>query len=199
MVKLAEFRRTLAYPLIKPIARFLSHTPITPNIITCSGFLLTLVAASLIITRNLLPAGAIVIVAGLFDMFDGALARHINRVTRFGAILDSTIDRLSEAALFISVLAIHAYDQSFAGVLLASAALIGSMMVSYIRSAAEGKGIECQVGLFTRPERVIVLALGLLLNPLTGNSLFIGLFIIALLSFFTAGQRLFYTWQRTKN
>jgi CDP-diacylglycerol--glycerol-3-phosphate 3-phosphatidyltransferase len=138
-----------------------------------------------------------VLIAGFFDMLDGALARRTNQATRFGAILDSTLDRLSEAVLLIGILVLYAGEQSTTGILLAGVALIGSLLVSYIRARAEALGLECQVGLFTRAERVVVLALGLLLNQID-NALIIALAIIVAFSFFTAGQRLLYVWKQTK-
>ena len=197
MAKLSEVRKALAYRFTEPIARFLSKTPITPSTITWFGFLLNVGAAILIITEHLLVAGLVVLIAGFLDMLDGALARHTNQVTRFGAVLDSTLDRLSEAVLLIGILVLYAGEQSITGILLVSVALIGSLLVSYIRARAEALGIECQVGLFTRAERVIVLVLGLLLNQID-NALIIALAIIVVFSFFTAGQRLLYVRKQTK-
>ena len=138
-----------------------------------------------------------VLAAGFFDMLDGALARYTNKVTRFGAVLDSTLDRLSEAVLLLGILVLYAREQSVALILLVGAALIGSLLVSYIRERAEALGLECQVGFFTRPERVVVLALGLLLNQFF-EALAIALAIVVVLSFFTVGHRLIHVWQQTK-
>ena len=197
MAKLSEVRKVLAYRFTEPLVRFLSRTPITPSTITWLGFLLTIGAAALIITGHLLVAGIVVLIASFFDMLDGALARHINQVTRFGAVLDSTLDRLSEAVLLLSILVIYAREQSVTGILLVGAALIGSLLVSYIRARAEALDLECQVGLFTRTERVIVLVLGLLLSHID-KALIITLAVIAVFSLFTAGQRLLYVWKQTK-
>ena len=193
MAKLSPVRNAVAHYLTRPAVRFLARTPITPSTITWFGFLLALGAASLIITGHLFAAGFVVLIAGFFDILDGALARHTNRVTHFGAVLDSTLDRLSEAVLLLGILVLYTSTQSFIGILLVGIALLGSQLVSYIRARAEALGMECQVGLFTRAERVIVLALGLWLNQLV-----IALGIIVVFSFFTAGQRLLYVWQRTK-
>jgi len=197
MAKLSEVRKALAYRLTEPVVRFLSRTPITPSAITWFGFLLTAGAAALIITGHLLVAGLVVLIAGFFDMLDGALARHTNQATRFGAVLDSTLDRLSEAVLLLGILVIYAEEQSITGILLVSVALVGSLLVSYTRARAEALGLECQVGLFTRTERVIVLALGLLLNQID-NALIIALAIIVVFSFITVAQRLLYIWHQTK-
>ena len=198
MAKLSEVRKALAYHFTEPVVRFLSKTPITPSTITWFGFLLAVSAAALIVKGHLLTAGFVVLIAGFFDMLDGALARCTNQTTRFGAILDSTLDRLSEAVLLLSILVLYAGEQSITGILLVSVALVGSLLVSYIRARAEALGLECEVGLFTRTERVIVLVLGLLLNQID-NALIIALAIITAFSFFTAGQRLVYTWKQTKN
>jgi len=197
MAKLSEVRKALAYRFTEPVVRFLSRTPITPSAITWFGFLLTVVAAALIIKEHLLAAGLVVLIAGFFDILDGALARHTNQTTRFGAVLDSTLDRLSEAVLLLGILVLYAGEQSITGILLVGFALIGSLLVSYVRARAEALGLECQVGLFTRAERVIVLALGLLLNQIS-CALIIALAIIVMFSFFTVGQRLLYVWQQTK-
>ena len=197
MAKLVEYRKALAYRLTEPVARLLSGTPITPNIVTWFGFLLAVGAAVLIITGHLFIAGLVVLAAGFFDILDGTLARHINRSSRFGAILDSTLDRLSEAVLLIGIMVVYAGEQSMVGIVLAAAALIGSVLVSYTRARAEALGLDCQVGILTRAERVIILVLGLLLNDID-NALIIALAVIATFSFFTAGQRLFHVWKNTK-
>jgi CDP-diacylglycerol--glycerol-3-phosphate 3-phosphatidyltransferase len=156
------------------------------------GFLLAVGAAALIVTGHLFAAGFVVLFAGFFDMLDGALARYTNQTTCFGAVLDSILDRLSEAVLLVGIL-LYVSDQSSVAVLLVFLALFGSLLVSYIRARAEALDLECQVGLFTRAERVIVLALGLLLNQIV-----IALAIIVVFSFFTFGQRLIYVWQQTR-
>jgi CDP-diacylglycerol--glycerol-3-phosphate 3-phosphatidyltransferase len=165
--------------------------------------LLAVGAAALIITGHLFAAGFVVLFAGFFDMLDGALARHTNQTTRFGAVLDSILDRLSEAVLLLGILVLFLLVEELSvlftllakewSILLVCLALSGSLLVSYIRARAEALGLECQVGLFTRTERVIVLALGLWLNQVV-----IALAIIVVFSFFTIGQRLIYVWQQTR-
>ncbi len=199
MAKFSEVRKALAYRFTEPVVRFLSRTPITPSVITWFGFLLTAGAAALIITGHLLVAGLVVLIAGFFDILDGALARRTNQATHFGAVLDSTLDRLSEAVLLLGILVFYVRGGFIVGILLVGVALISSPLVSYIRARAEALGLECQVGLFTRAERVIVLVLGLLLSQIDYGFLFIALAIIVVFSFFTAGQRLVYVWRQTKN
>ncbi|MBN2076648.1 MAG: CDP-alcohol phosphatidyltransferase family protein [Dehalococcoidales bacterium] len=194
--KLNEFRRTIASFLTPAIVRLLSRTGIAPNTITVFGFLVTLGAAALILTGNQFAAGFVVIAAGFFDMLDGSLARNTNQVTRFGGILDSTLDRLSEAALLVSILVVFGINGSIPGIWITSIALVSSMMVSYIRSRAESAGIDCEVGIFTRPERIIVLSIGLLLSGFD-NALLITLGIVSLFSVITIIQRLLHAWKLT--
>ncbi len=197
MAKLASTRKIIAGNITQPIARLLSRTPLTPNTITWLGFGITVVAGALVVTGHLLAAGIVVLVAGFFDMLDGALARLTERVTRFGAILDSTLDRLSEAVPLLSLLAVFVRGQHFAESILVGVALLGSLMVSYIRARMEGLGIECKAGLFTRPERVIVMALGLLLSRFD-YALLTALAVITFFSWFTVVERMVYAWRHMR-
>ena len=198
MANLFGVRKTVANRVTEPAVRLLARTSISPNAVTWSGFLLTIGAAALVITEHLVAAGFLVLIAGFLDILDGALARRTNRTTRFGAILDSTLDRFSEAVLLLGILVLYARDQSFAQILVVGAALVGSLLVSYIRARAEALGVECQAGLFTRTERVIVLALGLLLSQVVDYALLIALAIIVVFSFVTIVQRLIYIRQQTR-
>jgi len=204
IAKLSVVRKTVAGYLTEPVVRLLASTNISPNAITWFSFALAVGAAILITTGHLLAAGFVVLTSGFFDILDGALARGTNRTTRFGAILDSTLDRLSEAVILLGILGLillseePAVPLAFLGkewiILLVFVALLSSWSVSYIRARAEGMGIDCEVGLFTRLERVIVLVLGLWLNQIV-----IPLAIIAALSLVTVGQRLLYVGRQDKN
>jgi CDP-diacylglycerol--glycerol-3-phosphate 3-phosphatidyltransferase len=182
--------------ILIPIARFVSWTGISPNGITLIGFALTVAVAFLLAMGYFPLAGALLIVAAFFDGIDGALARLLNRVTRFGAFLDSTTDRFSEAALFLGLL-IYYYGQG-AGVevILCYMTIIGSLMVSYTRARAEGLGIPLREGLFTRLERMVALIAGLLLSPWV--PLWFALGLLAVLSNFTALQRIWLVWWATR-
>lgn len=193
-----EIRKATAHYLTQPVVLLLAKTSITPNTITWFGFLLSVGATVLIVTEHLFAAGLLVLVSGLFDLLDGALARHTNQATRFGAVLDSTLDRLAEAVLLLGILILYAREQSVIGILLVGIALPSSLLVSYIRAKAEALGLECKVGLFTRGERVIVLALGLLLSQID-YALIAALGVIVLFSLFTAGQRLVHVRHQTKS
>lgn len=198
MSRLSEFRKILASYFTRSVVGLLAKTPLTPNTITIMGFLVTVGAGVLIVTGHLFAAGFVVLAAGFFDILDGALARSTNRVTRFGAVLDSTLDRLAEAVILIGLLVVYAREAAVAEVTLVSVTLIGSQLVSYVRARAEGIGLQCDVGIFTRAERVVVLALGLLLSQFD-YALIIALVIILVFSYVTVGQRLFHIWQQTKN
>ena len=198
MAKVQDLRKDFAYRITYPIVQLIARTSITPNTLTWTGFVLTVGAAAVIYLGHPFAAGWLVLFAGLFDMLDGALARLTKRMTSFGAVLDSTLDRLSEAVLLMGVRALYVRlgDTGFA--LLSGGTMVGSFMVSYIRARAEGIGLELKEGWFTRAERVIVLALGLLLSRFA-IALPIALGIIFVLSFLTAGQRLFLVWQKTRH
>jgi CDP-diacylglycerol--glycerol-3-phosphate 3-phosphatidyltransferase len=198
MTRLAQTRKVTAESLTGPVVKLIARTPLTPNAITWLGFWLTVGATALIVTGHLFAAGWLVLVAGFFDMLDGALARTTNRVTRFGGILDSTLDRLSDAILLLGLLFVFSREQQVAESLVVGVTLLGSLMVSYLRARIESMGIECGVGLFTRPERVIILALGLLLGQFD-YVLVIALAVIAFFSFFTVGQRLLHAWRQTRD
>jgi CDP-diacylglycerol--glycerol-3-phosphate 3-phosphatidyltransferase len=187
-MNLLNIRRNVAYRITHPVVRILSKSGITPNALTFINLAVNLIAAYVISTGHFLLGGVLVLVAGLFDLLDGALARFTEQATRFGAILDSVVDRISEAAILCGLL-IWYIPQEEAGleIVLIFIVLIGSFLVSYIRARAEGLGWQCQVGLFTRAERVIVLAIGLL-----ANQIFIALCILVVFVFITIVQRLVY-------
>ena len=183
--------------LAEPVGRVVAKTRVPPNLVTIFGFLINIGVAWMISRGPSLftIAGALIVVAGIFDLLDGAVARGTNRVTKFGALLDSTLDRLSEAALLFGLLVylLGTGQSPVLGVVLVNAALVGSLLVSYVRARAEGLGLSCQVGLFTRAERVIILALGLI-----SGQVIIALWVLAVLSLLTVAQRLLFIWQQTR-
>jgi CDP-diacylglycerol--glycerol-3-phosphate 3-phosphatidyltransferase len=197
MSKQTSTRKSIAETVTRPIVSLIARTSLTPNAVTWIGFVVTVIAGALVITGHLLAGGIVVLVAGFFDMLDGALARHTGRVSRFGAILDSTLDRVCEAILLVSLLVVFVRDGKTAESILAGVAIPGSLLVSYVRARMEGLGIECKAGLFTRPERVIVLALGLLLSRFD-YALLIALSIIIIFSYYTVIERMVYAWRNLK-
>lgn len=183
----------IARHLAAPVVNMLSRTQVTPNTLTVIGFLISVGAAAAIAEGFLLIGGLVVLFAGLFDLLDGPLARTKGQATRFGAILDSTLDRLSEAAVLLGVLLYFLLgDGSTWGPPLAYAALAGSFMVSYLRARAEGLGIDCEVGLFTRAERVVVLSVSLIIGQWIDMAVLVALGILTALCFFTVIQRLYH-------
>ena len=198
MIKLAEFRRTAARRITEPLKTALIKSRLKPNTLTWLALAISIIAAGTIATNHLIIGGFLVLLSGLFDIMDGAMARLTNQVTRFGALLDSTFDRISDAVLLLGLLVLYLMSGGTIELVLIFLALVGSFLTSYVRARAEGVGINCPVGLFTRTERVIILALGLLLNPLYEFSILIALLLIVVLGFVTVGQRLMYVWQQTK-
>jgi CDP-diacylglycerol--glycerol-3-phosphate 3-phosphatidyltransferase len=192
-MNLTDIRRNLAYRITNPLVGILSKSGITPNALTFINLALSIAAAYVIATGHLVLGGVLVLVSGLFDLLDGALARFTKQTTKFGAILDSTVDRISEAAILCGLLILYLGRGDRLEIVLIFAVLIGSFLVSYVRARAEGLGWQCQVGLFTRAERVIVLAIGLLVNQI-----FIALCVLVAFVFITVVQRLVYLWKQGK-
>jgi CDP-diacylglycerol---glycerol-3-phosphate 3-phosphatidyltransferase len=197
--KMQVFRKALAAYVTRPLVAVLAKTGITPNMVTWLGFLIVLGAAVLVGIGHPFAAGWVMLFSGCFDFVDGALARGTNKVTLFGGILDSTLDRISEAAMLLGIMGYYLYRpalfQSWI-VLLAGLAIVASFMVSYIRSRAEAAKLDCQVGISTRPERVVVLGLGLLLSGITHYTMVGAMALIAFLSTITVSQRLVHVYKQ---
>jgi CDP-diacylglycerol--glycerol-3-phosphate 3-phosphatidyltransferase len=179
-----QVRNVLASYVEKPTARLLEKVGLSPNKVTVIGLLLGGATAYLLGTGLFVEGGILLLLASALDMADGALARLHGRASAAGALLDSTADRLSEAVVFLGLLVFYISPLSTPEVLLIHLALTGSFMVSYLRARGESLGVDCKVGVMTRPERVIVLAVGLLIGQVA-----IALGIIATLSFLTAIHR----------
>ena len=193
-MNLIDIKRNLAYRITDPIVGILSKKGIKPNALTLINLALNIIAAYVIAMGHIFLGGVLVLVAGLFDLLDGALARFTKQTTKFGAILDSVVDRISEAAILCGLLIWYISQQEASlKIVLVFIVLIGSFLVSYIRARAEGLGWQCQVGLFTRAERIIVLAIGLLINQV-----FIALCVLVVFVFITVVQRLVYLWKQEK-
>ena len=174
-----------------PMLSALRWLRVTPNQVTIAGTILNMGAAALLVTDHLIYAGIVFLVAGCFDMLDGALARLAQKVTPFGAFLDSTLDRLSEGVIFAAIAYVLAADGHSVDVALVVLALLGSVLVSYTRARAESLGLECKVGLMSRPERVILVALGLFFNVLSYV-----IYIMLALTAFTVVQRVVHTYRQ---
>ncbi|HHY58856.1 MAG TPA: CDP-alcohol phosphatidyltransferase family protein [Chloroflexi bacterium] len=186
-------RGWIATPLAY-IAQGLEATGISPNALTLIGFLLTVLVAIILATGNLLVGGLLLIFAALFDTLDGALARHSQQVTVFGAFLDSVMDRYSEAiTIFALIFYFSAAPDGRINVLLLAATLIGSLLVSYTRARAEAVNIECKEGFFQRTERIVVLIIGLVTGWMTPV-----LWALAIFTNLTAIQRIVDVYRKTQ-
>jgi CDP-diacylglycerol--glycerol-3-phosphate 3-phosphatidyltransferase len=174
--------------IIQPIARFLTRLGLTPNTVTVLGFLLSAAVALVLASGRLTLAGFLLIVTLAFDAVDGTMARTQGTTSRFGAFLDSTLDRWTELFLYGALVWHYLQIGQDVNVLLAVAAMSTSVMVSYTRARAEGVGLPCKEGIFTRFERMVVLIVGLLLGVTPW-----ALGIIAVLAGITAVQRIFVT------
>ncbi len=183
--KLELFRRKIASTLSAPVVRIIARTGITPNMMTWFGFLVVLLGAVLTGVGFNIAGGIVILVGAACDMLDGALARYTGKTSKFGAVLDSTLDRASEGAVLIALAYVLVVKSSVLGVTLVAVTMLFSFLVSYIRSRAEGIGLELKDGIFTRSERVIVLGIGIIINQLI-----IALAIVAFFSIITTVQRL---------
>ena len=202
-----DFLQKVIYHVINPLISALIKLHITPNIITFVGLLLNLLATALFIYAavyapqqlNLIGwGGAVILFAGLFDMIDGRLARVGGMQSTFGALWDSTLDRYSELFTLFGIaiyLLLNGYVWS--GVI-TFAAMVGSVMVSYVSARAEGLAIECKVGFMQRPERVVVTSVGALLCGCCADGvsfdplwlLIVPMYLIAILANITAFWRI---------
>jgi CDP-diacylglycerol--glycerol-3-phosphate 3-phosphatidyltransferase len=178
--------------ILGPLSRLLARLGVQPNLLSLIGFFIASAAGAVVAAGHISHGGWLFLLSGPFDALDGALARIAGLETRFGAFLDSFIDRYSEAAVLFGILYWSEFQGSRILVGLTFLTLLGSLMVSYARARAEALNISCKVGLFTRLERFIVLTLALLTNQLL-----IGLVILACLTNFTALQRMFHVYRQS--
>ena len=185
-----QARKASTRYLEEPLARLLKAMGLSPNKVTILGLLTSVACAYLLSMGNFVGGGALLILAGVMDMADGALARRYGTASPRGALMDSTIDRVAEATVFLGLLVFYLDPLSIPEALLVNLALFGSFMVSYLRARGEGLGVDCKVGIMTRPERVLVLAVGLLIGQAA-----IALAIIAILSFLTAIHRFWHIYR----
>jgi len=218
--------KTNAYKALNPIIYVLQKTGVTPNGITAIGLLITTFATVILIIgaevgergdyRYIAWFGAITLFAGVFDMLDGQLARATNKMSKYGALFDSVIDRYSEMIMFFGIAYYLVSHDYFLSSVFAFIAMIGSIMVSYVRARAEGLGTDCKVGIMQRPERVLTIAITAILYGIVSSqvgdfkilvdwlpfpfieniSIFtIPIFIMAILTNYTAVQRLYHCYK----
>jgi CDP-diacylglycerol--glycerol-3-phosphate 3-phosphatidyltransferase len=179
--------------LLHPLVRLLSALRVRPDTLTILGWTLSVVSAGLFGLGYTRVAGLVMLLGGLFDALDGAVARESNRMSAFGAFLDSTLDRLSEAAIFVGIIFFYAAAARPHEALLAGAAMTFSLLTSYARARAEGLNIECQVGLLERAGRVVILSAFSIAGLLT-----FGLGLVAVGALITTAQRLLHVRRATR-
>ena len=191
--------------ILSVVANKMVAIGITANMVTFFGFVVNLIATFYFATGRLVTGGILILFGGSFDMIDGAVARAQRNSRASGALLDSVIDRYSEGFLLLGALIYFYSLESLLGIVLAFSAWFGSILVSYVRARAEGLQVTCKVGLMQRPERIILLGAGTVLQgallhklPIlqsTGMILLCTLGILALTSHITAIHRLIFSYQ----
>ena len=191
-----------AQRIIDAMVRWLAHGHINPNFLTVIGVAINVGSGLLFGFGQFFWAGIVLVVANLFDMLDGQVARLSGRVTRFGGFLDSSLDRLSDMVVFVGLMVFYARDtqlHSTLNVFLAGAGLMGSVMVSYASARAESLIPKCDVGFLRRPERVVLLIIGALSTHPGSTNFFANrmpavLWVLAVGSYWTFAQRMYHTW-----
>jgi CDP-diacylglycerol--glycerol-3-phosphate 3-phosphatidyltransferase len=195
--------------IIDAMVRWLARGHINPNILTSVGVAINVGSGLLFGFGQFFWAGIVLIVANLFDMLDGQVARLSGRVTRFGGFLDSSLDRLSDMVVFVGLMVFYARDTEFhstLNVFLAGAGLMGSVMVSYASARAESLIPKCDVGFLRRPERVVLFIIGALTTHPGSDHFLLNrmpavLWVLAIGSYWTFAHRMYHTWvelNRTK-
>ena len=206
------FIQKIIYVVINPLIKGMIRIGITPNIITTIGLLGNIGATALFIAAALnaqdgqqeaaLPlvgwGGVVILLAGLFDMMDGRLARMGNMSSTFGALWDSTLDRYSELFTLFGICLVFIQAGWFWMGVATFLAMVGSVMVSYVRARAEGLNIECKVGFMQRPERVVVTAVAAIVSGCTGDLWWLagGMLLIAVLANITAFWRVAHCYRQ---
>ena len=211
IVFLPDWIKNLFLRSMTPIVDFFIKRRLNPNHFTTLGLILSGGAAYLFGIGFLRIAGIIMLISGIFDIIDGKVARATNRVTKFGALYDSTLDRYAEVMIFFGLAYFFVNNQwttgsinlpflnwsidniniSFISTIAVCMALGGSVMTSYVRARAEGLGLECKVGVMQRPERIVLIAFGAIFHKVL---LVVALIIVAIFSNLTAIQRLYHIW-----
>jgi CDP-diacylglycerol--glycerol-3-phosphate 3-phosphatidyltransferase len=178
---------------VRPVGRTLGRTGLSPNAITVVGVLIQAGSGYLIVEGRLVAAGFVAAAAGIADLLDGAVAKARGKATSFGALLDSTTDRLSDALFFVGVAWLYGVDPDVAAhdepwvAAVALAALVLTFLVSYVKARAESLGLECNIGLAERFERVALMVLGLVFGIVP-----VMVVVLAILSGITFVQRMMY-------
>jgi CDP-diacylglycerol--glycerol-3-phosphate 3-phosphatidyltransferase len=198
----SRVRRPMAPELPPGLRNRLIESRLTPNAISLTGFALNVVAAVLVWQRYFFLGGIAFIVGSICDTLDGRYSRMSGKGSPFGAFLDSTLDRLEEGVVLIAVGGYFASQGREFATGAVVAAVLASLMVSYTRARAEALGVECKVGLATRPVRVVILSIGLVFARGAGLGHFYllapAVYVLAALSILTVGQRIHHVWRELR-
>ena len=178
--------------LDKPLSSVAKNIPFSPNAITVTGFMVTIMA-SVVLAHNLFWGGILIILGALCDMLDGLVARTNNKSSQFGAFLDSVLDRYSDSFLFLGLAWYFLKADSITGVCLSLMTMVGALLISYTRARAEGLGKTCNIGLMERPERIVLMSFG----ALTGWILPV-MWAMLVLTHVTVFQRIYHVWKIMK-
>ncbi|MEU8069785.1 MULTISPECIES: phosphatidylinositol phosphate synthase [unclassified Micromonospora] len=186
--------------VVEPIARTLLRAGVSPNAVTVTGTLGVLAGALGFGARGHLVAGALIVtVFALTDLLDGTMARMSGGSTRFGAFLDSSMDRIADSAVFGAVAYWLATEHDYSGVAAALICLAAGGLVSYVKARAEGLGMTCNVGIAERTERLLIVGVGGLLTGVgVRHALEIALWLLAAVSIFTVGQRMAHVYRQAQ-
>lgn len=179
--------------LDKPLTPLARAFPVNPNIVTFIGMIITSLSG-FIIPINLFWGGIFILAGGAFDLIDGVIARVNGRATKFGALLDSTMDRIADGFIFLGISWYFFIVGSEIGLIITLLCMIASFLISYVRARAEGIGVSCNVGIIERPERLIILAFGCLTSLISAT-----LLILTVLSWITVIQRIIYARKKIKS
>mgnify|MGYP003308732094 FL=1 len=186
------------------VVRVLSPMGVTPNQLTIAGFLITCIGAIFVIRESLFIAGCVLLFGAGLDMLDGIMARATGSASARGALLDSVMDRISEAVIFLCILTHYLMADEYstdlvkAKLLATFIALISSVLVSYLRAKGESLGVNASIGWITRPERILLIVLGLMITLWYEHSLFISILVIATGSMVVSAQRFRAIWHATR-
>ncbi len=190
--------------VVEPVVAALTRWRVHPNILSTAGFLVTCSSGFFFHEHHVRTAGALILLGGVFDLFDGTVARRTGLASAFGAFYDSTLDRLSEIIVYLGLLSLYNdYRLALGDVGMIYAvmlAMAGSVMISYTRARAEGLGIPCTVGLMQRAERVILIGVAALAFGERGQGLVLKgvIIMLAILTNFTSLQRIVWVWRYTR-
>lgn len=199
-----EQLRGVVYRILNPITDWMVARRVHPNLLTTVGFLVTCGAGLAYSDHHVRTAGVLVLLGGVFDIFDGRVARLSGLGSKFGAFYDSTLDRISETVVFLGMLSLYNDYRLQLGdvgmIYMIMLAMAGSQMISYTRARAEAMGLDCRVGLMPRAERVVLIGLSSLLFGESNNGLALKIVIVALavLTNLTAFQRIVWVYRNAR-